>query len=196
MVEKTLVLDIALQTKSFLEKVGYKVKMTRDKDIEVPLLERTKIAQKENADIFVSIHANSSGGSPIPQGIESYYTNNAKITFNNNSKDFAYGNFDAQQEEENLINVINYQKSYMSYKLSKIIQSALMFFTNKKNDLKIVDRGIKTENFLVLISSPVPATLVEVGFITNSREAHLLGNQNYRKLVAYSIAQGIRKYFE
>jgi len=184
-----------MRLKNFLHKLGFNVEMTRDKDEEVPLVERAKMSKKFNADIFISIHANSSGGSPKPCGIESYYSNNTKVCFDQNPNTWHFGKSDENFDVDAIVDVMNYRKSYFAYKLAGAIQSELIIATNEKFQLNIVNRGVKQQDFVVLSEATVPASLIEIGFLTNPTEARLLASQKYRSLIAYSIAQGVERYF-
>ena len=202
--EKNVVLDIALKLKKILSSDPHlEVYLTRDKDVFIPLEERTAIANSKNADLFVSIHANASS-SRSARGIETYFLNwtdneeamkvaarENRISLKNmkkmNSEKDALGMMLRDLRREN--------KRDQSLLLANYIQKTLV------DDLSrdyhgVVDLNTKWAPFYVLLGARMPSVLVEVSFISNPHEEKLLSGNAYREDLAKSIADGIRKYME
>jgi N-acetylmuramoyl-L-alanine amidase len=197
LVEKELVLDVALRVGQLVEdRMGAEVIYTRTDDTFVPLEGRTALANEKKADLFLSIHANSS---PIPQiaGVETFYLNI------NGSKDAmdvaARENASAQKsifELQDLIRKITlHDKSEESHEFAKRVQASLYSLTSK-NFPAAKDRGVKTAPFVVLIGANMPSVLAEIGFVSNSKEEVLLKKSDYRQKVAEAVYKGMEKYTE
>jgi N-acetylmuramoyl-L-alanine amidase len=178
------------------DRMGAEVIYTRTDDTFVPLEGRTALANEKKADLFLSIHANSS---PIAQiaGVETFYLNI------NGSKDAmdvaARENASAQKsifELQDLIRKITlHDKSEESHEFAKRVQASLYSLTSK-NFPAARDRGVKTAPFVVLIGANMPSVLAEIGFVSNSKEEALLKKSDYRQKVAESIYKGMEKYTE
>ncbi|MFA5074826.1 MAG: N-acetylmuramoyl-L-alanine amidase [Candidatus Babeliales bacterium] len=190
--EKVVNLDIAIRTKNILKKYGYNVFLTRSLDKDLTLFERSELASKLKADLFVSIHSNSSINNEKMNGIETFYLNSDEIFSEQKSGFF----FVLNKNDEELAKIVNDLLSKnidLSKKLASTIHDGIFnFFKNKKID--ICNRGIKRSGFRVLLRSKVPANLIEVGFLTNKREASLLLNSKYRQLLAKGISLGINNF--
>ena len=193
--EKEVVLDIAKRVKALLENSGLEIIMTRTNDKFIPLPDRTEIASKSNADLFVSIHAHSN---PVrkTRGMEVYYVK---------TKDKRDLEEDQHEKNEKMFaKSLNMQYSPV---LSRVI--ADMMYTVKtaessklariivQDGSRIVDtpnRGARTCRFFVVRNTLIPAVLVEVGFLTNRQEERKLNTPAYRQKLAEAIAQSIVKY--
>ena len=150
--EKNVILPIALDVAEELKKQGIEVRMTRDRDYFVSLQGRTDFANKINADLFVSIHANAINLSrPDVNGLETYYYQNGR-------------------------------------RLAEIIH------WNVLNSVTIKNRNVRRARFYVLRHSKMPATLVEVGFLTGAEDSVRLKTPGHRQKMAKAIAQGIIQY--
>jgi len=197
LVEKELVLDVALRVGQLVEdRMGAEVIYTRTDDTYIPLEGRTALANEKKADLFLSIHANSS---PISQiaGVETFYLNI------NGSKDAmdvaARENASAQKsifELQDLIRKITlHDKSEESREFAKRMQASLYSLVSK-NFPTAKDRGVKTAPFVVLIGANMPSVLAEIGFVSNSKEEALLKKSDYRQKVAEAVYKGMEKYTE
>ena len=157
--ESEVVLDISLKLNRLLTEAGFRTYMTRtdnsNNGFKLSLQDRTEVANVLNADLFVSVHANSFTSNSI-SGIETFYS----------SKDTSGKN------------------------LAHIIQSVLV------NDLKMMDRGVKSANYFVLEHTIMPAVLVETGFLSNSSDEAKLATNEYKEQVAESIFNAIIEYLE
>jgi N-acetylmuramoyl-L-alanine amidase len=195
LLEKELVLDVALRVGQLVQdRMGAEVIYTRTDDTYIPLEGRTALANEKKADLFLSIHANSSPMAQIA-GVETFYLNI------NGSKDAmdvaARENASAQKsifELQDLIRKITlHDKSEESHEFAKRVQAAL-YSLSSKNFPASKDRGVKSAPFVVLIGANMPSVLAEIGFVSNSREEALLKKSDYRQKVAEAIYKGMEKY--
>jgi N-acetylmuramoyl-L-alanine amidase len=196
--EKDLTLDIAKLVHKQLKKEGFHTLLTRSSDTELSRTQRTELAQQFKADLFVSIHINSD---PLvnqkhegrASGLETYYLNTNNLIAPTRHGGFLFINLDNNQMYPTAVDNFLKNNACVSQKLALTLQKSILS-TLKKNNIPITNRGIKSDQFLVLLRSPVPAALVEVGFITNKIEAQRLASVGYRKLIAQGICSGIKEY--
>jgi len=194
--EKIIVMQIAKNVQSYLKKRGYKVYMTRGQDKFIKLSNRTKYANKKNADLFISIHANAAE-SKKANGIECYFLSKSRssrasrVAAKENSADISAMN---KYGKKSFLNILNHHKIVASNKLAIDLQRGMLGSLNKhyKN---VRDGGVREGPFWVLVGAQMPAVLVEVGFISNKMEAKRLVNSQYQKRLAMGIADGIERYF-
>jgi len=192
--EKELVLDVAKRLKILVESdMGAEVVMTRSDDTFVPLESRTQIANKEAADLFISIHANSSQVKTV-RGVETFFLN-----FNTQSRDAlmtaARENAATEHNIHDLHDIVEKitlnDKVDESRELAGYIQSAMSKRTNAG-----INRGVKQAPFVVLIGAVMPSVLAEISFISNPDEERQLKNPAYRQQIAESLYQSIKSYAE
>ena len=196
--EKDVVLDITKRVGRLLEKnAGIKVVYTRDEDVFVPIIDRTKMANDTNGKLFVSVHANANKNRKI-QGFETYLLRPGKsedaieVASRENAvikleeKTGQYDNLTG----ENLIMATMAQSMFMkeSEDLAAIIQMELDKRLNTPN------RGVKQAGFYVLIGASMPNVLVEVGFISNPAEEKKLKQAVHKQRIAESIYEGIKHF--
>tara|TARA_B100000519_G_scaffold92251_1_gene80381 strand:- start:1031 stop:2497 length:1467 start_codon:yes stop_codon:yes gene_type:complete len=195
--EKDVALDITKRAGDLLEKSGIKVVYTRDEDVFIPLLERTKIANDSNGKLFVSIHANANKNRKV-QGFETFLLRPGKsqdaieVASRENSV-ISLEEFTDQYEEltgEALIMATMAQSMFMkeSEDLASIIQMELDKRLNTPN------RGVKQAGFYVLIGASMPNALVEVGFISNPSEEKMLREKAHKQKIAEAIYQAIKHF--
>ena len=197
--EKIVVQQISEELKSILKSRGFKVYMTRDRDKFVKLSKRTKFANKKNADIFVSIHANAVAKKNAKKvhGIECYFLSSSrsarakKVAAKENSADMSDMNFYGKQS---FLNTLNSHNIVASNKLAIDLQRG-MLSSLKKSYKNVKDGGVREGPFWVLVGAQMPSVLVEVGFITHPREAKRLVNSKYQRKLALGLANGIERYF-
>lgn len=199
--EKDVVLDIALKVKDFIQREYplYEVMLTRDKDIFIPLDKRAEIANKVNADLFVSIHANASYNR-YARGMETYILNwtddeeAMRVAARENA--ISLKKMKQVQDELSIIltSLERESKRDESVKLAGYIQNSMTSAIKHKYP-DVYDRGVKQALFFVLVGAKMPSALVEVGFISNHEEERLLANEIFRQKIADSIARGIHNYF-
>jgi N-acetylmuramoyl-L-alanine amidase len=202
--EKNVVLDIALKLRKILSSDPLnEVFLTRETDVFIPLEERTVIANKKNADFFVSIHANASPGRQA-RGIETYllnWTDNEeanKVAARENQislKKMKAMNRKMQMDDLDIIksDLLRQNKRDESIKLAHYIQKSMVSTLDNGNK-DTLDLGVKQALFYVLFGARMPSVLVEVSFISNPEEEKLLSKDSYRKQIAGAIAEGLNKY--
>jgi N-acetylmuramoyl-L-alanine amidase len=200
--EKDVVLDIALKVKKILMKDPMnEVLLTRERDIFIPLEERTAFANRKNADLFVSIHANASANRSA-KGIETYLLNwtddeeaNRVAARENRISLRKMREMNRQFDAVKVItDDLNRQsKRDESVKLANYIQRSMVF--NLDDTHKVFDHGVKQALFYVLVGAKMPSVLAEVSFISNPEEEKLLSRDSYRMELAKSIAEGVHAYF-
>ncbi|MBE3130427.1 MAG: N-acetylmuramoyl-L-alanine amidase [Acidobacteria bacterium] len=193
--EKTVNLDVALALRKLLkEKAGLDAILTRESDVDVPLENRTVIANQKRADLFVSIHSNAHrdkkrGGvetfflniSPDPSVIELAASENATSTKN------------IGEMKTVLQKIVRNSKIQESRDLAEFIQQSLVRALS--TDLPAIKNlGVKGGPFWVLIGGEMPSVLVEISHLSNAKEEAKLKTKKYRELAAQGIYDGIMEY--
>ncbi len=196
--EKTVVLDIAKRLKRIMEKEGnYKIVLTRETDVFMPLEKRAFIANEKEADIFISIHTNASKQRGV-NGIETYYLSNALSE--RALETAARENMVTRQKVNSDVRFILADMKANS-KINESIQLASVIHICLVNKLSktysnIKDFGMKGGPFYVLYGADMPSVLIETSFISNSAEERRLRSKNYRERIAHSIYEGIEDYIK
>ncbi len=196
LLEKDLVLDVALRLgKLVQERMGAEVIYTRSDDSFVPLEGRTALANDMKADLFLSIHANSSPAAPRVAGVETFYLN---ITGSKDALDVAAReNASSQKSVFELADLIQKiakrDKAEESKEFAGRIQTALYAFS-ARNIPGSRNRGVKSAPFVVLIGANMPSVLAEIGFLSNGREEALLKKADYRQKLADALYRGLARY--
>ena len=196
--EKDITLDISKRLKHHLEQNCIEAKLTRSIDHFISLWRRADIANKENADFFVSIHANAARAKSA-KGFEVFYLSEAvddnarAVAAAENAalkyEDSSFGHAKPSTAlEATLWDITNSENRVESIELAKYITNSA------KGSLNTKDRGVKAARFYVLKGARMPSVLIEVGFISNEQEAKKLKNPAYRELIAKTIAEGISNY--
>ena len=193
--EAELVLDVAQRLQRLLEEVpGIEVILTRQADEFVPLQERTSLANREAADLFLSIHANASANSQA-RGIETYFLNFANNL--NAAQVAARENAASGQAMGTLPDVVReialHNKLDESRDFATLVQNAMVERLRPANKT-LRNLGVKQAPFVVLIGASMPSVLAEISFLTNAQEARLLKSDAYRQRIAEALFNGIRKY--
>ena len=193
--EKDVVLKMAKALASALRKqLGVKVLLTRSDDRYLKLRERTEYANQVGADLFLSLHANATSNGKA-YGVETYFLNLSK---NNQAAEVAAReNGTTLQEVGNLeailFDLMANAKINESSRLAAEVQQALVAGL-RPHYSRIRDLGVKQGPFHVLLGATMPSVLIEMGFISNSREEKRLSSANYQKRVAAGIVKGVKKY--
>lgn len=193
--EKDVVLDVALRlAKLVQQKMGAEVVLTRSDDTFIPLQERTAIANDHKADLFLSIHANSS---PAPEvaGTETFFLNftNAPDALNVAARENA-GSDKSVGELKDLIQTITMNdKIEESHTFADDIQAAIQAQAARSNPAAH-NRGVKRAPFVVLIGASMPSVLAEIGFLSNARDENNLNKPEYRQKVAEALYKGLAQY--
>lgn len=193
--EKDVNLDISKRLANVLRGVGYEVFLTRTDDRYLGLYERTDIARKYKADLFVSIHANANTKTTVT-GFETYY-----LDFSEDLKVIALAALENANLERRSLGEMEKILGEMllkariqeSKKLAKIVQHNALKKTGR-DGYKVKNGGARGAPFHVLIGSSMPAVLVEVGYSSNKEEAKLLTKGKYRNSLAEGIANGLHQY--
>jgi len=198
--EKYIVLQIAKKVAKKLRAMGYKVYLTRSGDYFIPLKNRTKLANRVKANLFISIHANAAPNKRrylSMKGIETFFLSPAnserakRIAAIENRVEMKNVNYYTQ---DLFLNFINREKTIMSNKLAIDIQRNILYQLRRKYR-GVIDGGVRPGPFWVLVGAQMPAILVEVGYLTNPTEAMRLSNPYYQNLLAEGIVRGIESYF-
>jgi N-acetylmuramoyl-L-alanine amidase len=195
--EAELTLDVATRLSRLLQKQpGVEVVMTRDTDVFVPLEERTAIANREGADLFLSIHANASRN-PKARGVETYFLN-----FANNAEAEAVAareNSTSGRAMHSLPDIVKAialnNKIDESRDFAEIVQHSMIRKLGTRNK-QLRDLGVKQAPFVVLIGASMPSVLAEISFVTHRQEGILLKNPAYRQQIAEALFDAVIKYQE
>lgn len=195
--EKTITLDIALQVGRILESKGFKVVLTRDKDVFIPLHQRGKIANQAKGKLFVSIHCNASKDRRAG-GFETYFLSPAR---SNKALDVALlenaaVEFEDDQSFYQDLNDENYILLAMTQSHNIRLSESLCALTQDKLSEKtsLKNRGVDQAGFYVLYGANMPAILVEVAFISNRAEEKLLKTKKFRSSLAEAISESVVKF--
>lgn len=193
--EKDLVLDVGMRLGKLLEsRLGAEVVYTRKDDTFIPLETRTAIANQERADLFVSIHANSSRD-PDARGVETYYLN---FTSSPDALEVA-----ARENAVSEKSIYELQDLVKKIALKEKIEESREFASDVEESLHaglaarapaIRDRGVKKAPFIVLIGANMPSILAEISFVSNPTDERHLETSEYRQRIAESLYRGIAKY--
>ncbi|MDE1161017.1 MAG: N-acetylmuramoyl-L-alanine amidase [Acidobacteriaceae bacterium] len=195
--EKDVVLDVALRLGKLLhERLGAEIVYTRADDTFIPLETRTAIANKAQADLFISVHANSSSDASA-RGVEVYYLNftSDPDAMRVAGRENAVSNASVHELSELVKKITLKDKIEESRELASDVDQSLYAGLERGNgDLR--NRGVKKAPFVVLIGANMPSILAEISFVTNPRDAAQLRTSEYRQRVAESLFAGVRRYAE
>jgi N-acetylmuramoyl-L-alanine amidase len=195
LMEKDLVLDVARRLGRLLQaRLGAEVIYTRDDDSFVPLETRTAIANQQQADLFISIHANSSADRRA-RGVETYYLN---FTSSADALEVA-----ARENAVSEKSIHELQDLVKKIALRDKIEESREFATNVQTSLYqnlsvrdrgLRDRGVRKAPFIVLIGANMPSILAEISFVSNPTDARKLQTPEYRQKIADALYKGVTKY--
>jgi len=198
--EKNLALEIALRLKAALEARGINAAMTRTTDEFVALGGRTRIANGADADLFVSIHLNSSPN-PETTGIEVYYLNNttdrATIRLARMENAQSAGGYGASGEPNLNYILTDLRQQYKATEaaaLARMIDAQTVADLDAGFGINVNALGARRGPFYVLVGAQMPAVLVECGFLSNQAEAHRLASAQYQQILARGVAAAIVHY--
>ena len=197
--EKVVVFKVTKYLESLLKKRGYKVYLTRNNDRFIKVRNRTILANKKKADIFISIHANAAHKSKVNkmQGVETFFLSPARserakrVAALENKSDVRKMSGSTKQA---FLESLNRPRITASHKLSIDIQKNMLFSVRKQYK-DVVDSGVREGPFWVLVGAQMPSVLIELGYITHPKEGKRLYNTQYQKNLAKGIASGIDAYF-
>jgi N-acetylmuramoyl-L-alanine amidase len=202
--EKEITLGIALKLGNYIKDLmpGVEVVYTRDKDFFVELHERAAIANRQGADLFISIHCNSAPKAPEVHGTETYVMGlhksreNLEVAMRENAvialeADYKtnYDGFDPGDPQGNIIFSL-YQNAYIeqSIKFASLLEKQFKYRASRAS------RGVKQEGFLVLYKTTMPAVLIETGFLSNNTEEKYLRSDEGQSLIASAIYRAFKEY--
>jgi len=192
--EKDLVLDVSMRLGALIEqRLGSQVVYTRSDDTFIPLEERTAIANANQADLFLSIHANSS---PVPaaSGVETYYLN---FTTSKDALDLA-----TRENKDSTLTINDLQGVLQQIALKDKVDESREFAARIQESLSATsikaahnrDRGIRRAPFVVLIGASMPSVLAEIGFVSNPADERLLKRPETRQKIAEALYKGLAQY--
>lgn len=197
LVEKDLVLSLAKRLKAMIEEnLGAEVILTRDDDSFVPLEERTALANRHRADLFISIHANSSRIRSI-SGVETYYLDFAKNDAEREiaARENATAAANVSDLEDLIKKITRAEKSNESRELAALVQTRL-YSGARRLAPWTQNRGVRSAPFVVLIGANMPSILAEVAFISNPKDERLLEKEKNRELVVKALFSGVERYMK
>jgi len=195
LLEKDLVLDVSKRLGKLLEsRLGAEVVFTRRDDTFIPLETRTSIANQEQADLFVSVHANSSHD-PDARGVETYYLNftSSPEALEVAARENAASDKSIHELQDLVKKIALKEKIEESREFAADVQQSLHSGLAVKN-AGIRDRGVKKAPFVVLIGANMPSILAEISFISNPGDEKRLRGPEYRQRIAESLYRGISRY--
>lgn len=195
--EKDLVLDVSLRLGALIEqRMGSQVIYTRSNDTYIGLEERAVLANKNRADLFISIHANSTTYRNI-SGAEVYYLNftTSKEATEVAARENAGAGKSVFELRELIQKIALKDRLEESREFATRVQAALAS-TWSKMDSTAQNRGVKKAPFVVLIGASMPSVLAEIGFISNPRDEALLRKPDQRQRLAEALYKGIQQYAE
>ena len=193
--EKDVVLDVALRVGQLLhDRLGAEIIYTRSDDTFIPLETRTAIANKAQADLFLSIHANSSPDASA-RGVETYYLNftSSPDALETAARENAVSDQSIHQLSDLVKKIALKDKIEESREFASDVEASL-YGGLQKGNAGLKDRGVKKAPFVVLIGANMPSILAEISFVTNEKDARELREPEYRQRVAESLYKGVAKY--
>jgi N-acetylmuramoyl-L-alanine amidase len=193
--EKDVVLDVALRLGQLLhDRLGAEIIYTRSDDTFIPLETRTAIANKAQADLFLSIHANSSPDATA-RGVETYYLNftSDPTALDVAARENAVSDQSIHQLSDLVKKIALKDKISESREFAADVETSLYAGLQKGNE-GLKNRGVKKAPFVVLIGANMPSILAEISFVTNPKDASQLEQPEYRQRVAESIYKGVARY--
>jgi len=195
--EKDVVLDVALRLGRLLkQRLGADVIYTRSDDTFIPLETRTAIANQAQADLFISVHANSSPDTSA-RGVEVYYLNftSSADALEVAARENASSDESIHQLSDLVKKIALQDKINESREFAGDVDSSLYTGLDQGNP-GLKDRGVKKAPFVVLIGANMPSILAEISFLTNPDDASELRESQYRQRIAESLYRGIAKYVD
>lgn len=196
LLEKDLVLDVSRRLAALVEsRLSSEVIFTRSDDTFIPLEQRTRIANENRADLFISIHANSSPIKAI-SGVETYYLNftTSKTALEVAARENASSERSIYDLKDLVQKIALKDKVDESREFASKVQTALQALSSKSAPAHVKDRGVKKAPFVVLIGATMPSILAEIGFVTNAHDEALMKKPEYRQKIAEALYRGVSGY--
>jgi N-acetylmuramoyl-L-alanine amidase len=178
------------------ERLGSQVIYTRTDDTFISLESRTEMANENKADLFLSIHANSSRY-PSASGVETYYLNfsSTREAMDLASRENAGSQKTIHELSDIIEKITKHDKAEESREFAAKMQASLYTLASKSNP-SARNRGVKKAPFVVLIGATMPSILAEIGFLSNTREENLLKRADHRQKLAEALYRGLSRYAE
>ena len=202
--EKEITLNIALKLGEYIEKniPDVEVIYTRKKDVFIPLHERASIANRNSADVFISIHCNASPTFKTAYGSETYIMGvdktqaNLDVARRENSVITMEQNYEVNYDGFNLNNPESYIifSLYQNAYIDQSIKLAVMLEEQFEKRAKRKSRGVKQESFLVLYKTAMPSVLIETGFLTNEQDEEYLNSPEGQTYMASAMYRAFKEY--
>jgi len=195
--EKDLVLEVGRRLGKLLEtRLGAEVVYRRKDDTFIPLETRTAVANQQRADLFISIHANSSRD-PAARGVETYYLNftSSPDALEVAARENAVSEKSIYELQDLVKKIALKEKIEESREFAADVQQSLHSGLSAKSP-GIRNRGVKKAPFIVLIGANMPSILAEISFVSNPGDEHRLETSEYRQRIAESLYHGIAKYVD
>jgi N-acetylmuramoyl-L-alanine amidase len=193
--EKDVVLDVSRRLGKMLrQQLGAQVIYTRSDDTFIPLETRTAIANRERADLFISVHANSSDD-PDARGVETYYLNftSSKDALEVAARENAVSQKSIYELQDLVKKIALKEKIDESREFASDVQSSLYSSLASKSP-SLRNRGVKKAPFIVLIGANMPSILAEISFVSNPVDAKRLQTPEHRQQIAESLYRGVARY--
>jgi len=198
LMEKDLCLDVALRLGKMIQErlPGAEVVYTRSDDTFIPLEERTAIANQAKADLFISIHANSSHDHDA-RGVETYYLNFAtsQDAMEVAARENALADTGLHDLQNMIQKIARNEKIEESKELAGDIQDSLTKRLQQVNNSE-KNRGVKKAPFVVLIGANMPSVLAEISFLSNSNDEKMLKKADQRQRIAEGLYKGVTSYLD
>ena len=196
--EKDLTLKMAKETKKMLERAGYNVVLTRDKDVFITLRGRIQKAHAANGDLFISIHADSARNRSA-QGLSVYTISEtasdkeaAALAERENKADILMG-MDLGEYQPEVGNIlIDFAKTYTMDQSAKYADEVVK---EMRKEVQLVPNAHRFAGFVVLKSPSIPSVLVELGYLSNKQEDKLLQKESYRAGLSRALVRAVKTYF-
>ena len=196
--EKDLTLKMAKETKKMLERAGYNVVLTRDKDVFITLRGRIQKAHEANGDLFISIHADSARNRSA-QGLSVYTISEtasdkeaAALAERENKADILMG-MDLGEYQPEVGNIlIDFAKTYTMDQSAKYADEVVK---EMRKEVQLVPNAHRFAGFVVLKSPSIPSVLVELGYLSNKQEDKLLQKESYRAGLSRALVRAVKTYF-
>lgn len=201
MYEKTIVLAVAHELRKQLEDSGkYRVKMTRETDVFIPLRGRVNFARKHKGDLFISLHADSIRDSSVT-GASVYTLSNtasdretAKLADRENKSDVIAG-VDLSSQEDDIADILIDLAARDTMNQSNFLANTVVG-SFRNNQIKTLDTAHRSAGFAVLKAMDIPSVLVEMGYLTNRNEVERLSSPMHRKKIAAALKSSIDAFFQ
>jgi N-acetylmuramoyl-L-alanine amidase len=197
--EKDVALDIALRLRAAIQRElkDVEVLLTRDTDRFVPLEERTAMANARQADLFISIHLNSSP-TPLASGVETYFLSldATKEELDVATRENATTSRSAGELQGLLQRIVTDTRVAESRTFAQSIQTSLVSGLGRVSPTAGFNRGVKKAPFVVLLGANMPSVLTEVSFLSHPRDGEALRTIEFRQNIAESLCDGIKRYIE